>query len=111
MTANRVVLGDNLDAVRLLDAESVDLIYVDPPFNTGGYQTMTRLRTTHDPDGTRVGYQGRRYTSVKVGTTRYQDTFDDYLAFLEPRLREFRRVLSNAGLLYFHVSIASPLPV
>jgi len=103
VTTNHVVLADNLDTLRLLDAESVDLIYVDPPFNTGGYQTMTRLRTTRDPDGTRIGYQGRTYQSVKVGTTRYLDAFDDYLAFLEPRLCEFRRVLANSGSLYLHV--------
>jgi site-specific DNA-methyltransferase (adenine-specific) len=99
----RVVLADNLEVLGTLADGSVDLIYVDPPFNTGRRRAMTRLRTTRDEDGDRTGFGGRRYRTVRLGETNYLDVFDDYLAFLEPRLVEFRRVLRDTGSLYLHV--------
>jgi site-specific DNA-methyltransferase (adenine-specific) len=38
-----------------------------------------------------------------VGSLRYEDRFDDYLAFLEPRLRHAQRLLKPTGSLYFHI--------
>ena len=100
----RVVLADNLDVLSKLDDASVDLIYVDPPFNTGGTRTLERIRTIQDDrGGDRLGFQGRRYRTVRVGRTSYLDVFDDYLEFLEPRLCEFRRVLKQTGSLYVHL--------
>ncbi len=96
-------LADNLAVLRALPADSIDLIYIDPPFNTGKTQRRTRLRTVRSEEGDRVGFQGRRYASVVVGTQRFSDVFDDYLAFLEPRLVEARRVLARHGCLYCHV--------
>src|SRR3954451_8787413 len=91
--AGRVVLGDNLDVLASLPDESIDLIYVDPPFNTGKRQILQRLKTTRDTTGDRVGFQGQRYRTVKLGHSSYVDVYDDYLAFLEDRLVECRRVL------------------
>ena len=54
-------------------------------------------------DGDRVGFQGHRYHTTRLGTREYSDLFDDYLAFLEPRLREAHRVLAPNGTLYFHI--------
>jgi len=100
----RVVLADNLDVLSKLDDASVDLIYVDPPFNTGGTRTLERIRTIQDDrGGDRLGFQGRRYRTMRVGRTSYVDVFDDYLEFLEPRLCEFRRVLKQTGSLYVHL--------
>jgi site-specific DNA-methyltransferase (adenine-specific) len=79
------------------------LIYIDPPFNTGKAQTRKSLRTVRTAEGDRVGFQGRRYTTVKLGELEYQDIFDDFLAFLEPRLVEAYRVLKPNGSLYFHI--------
>jgi site-specific DNA-methyltransferase (adenine-specific) len=101
--AGRVVLGDNLDVLMSLPDESVDLIYVDPPFNTGKRQVLQRLKTTRDTNGDRTGFQGQRYRTIKLGRSSYVDVHDDYLAFLEERLIEFRRVLKQPGSLYFHV--------
>jgi site-specific DNA-methyltransferase (adenine-specific) len=98
-----VVLGNNLDVLASLPDESIDLIYVDPPFNTGKRQTLTSLKTVRDESGDRTGFQGRRYRTVKVGSSSYVDVHDDYLAFLEPRLVEMRRVLKQSGSLYFHI--------
>jgi site-specific DNA-methyltransferase (adenine-specific) len=101
--AGRVVLADNLDVLRTLEDGCVDLIYVDPPFNTGQRQTLQRLRTVRDPSGDRTGFQGQRYLTVRLGSTSYVDVHDDYLGFLEPRLREFWRVLKPTGSLYVHL--------
>ncbi len=99
----RVVQADNLSVLAALPDASVDLIYVDPPFNTGKRQTLERMRTVRDENGDRTGYQGQRYRTVRLGKTGYLDLFDDYLEFLEPRLLHFHRVLRATGSLYFHI--------
>ena len=99
----RVVLDDNLALLRTLDDGAVDLIYIDPPFNTGRERKRIALRTVRDAEGGRVGFQGKRYRTTALGATAYGDRFDDYLAFLEPRLGEAYRVLSGAGSLFFHI--------
>jgi DNA modification methylase len=100
---NQVILGDNLEVLRGLPSELVDLIYVDPPFNTGRTQKRERLRTTRSATGDRKGFQGQRYTTVKLGSKSFADSFGDYLAFLEPRMIEAHRVLKPTGSLYFHI--------
>jgi site-specific DNA-methyltransferase (adenine-specific) len=99
----RIYLADNLTILRELPDASIDLIYIDPPFNTGKVQQRTQLRTVRSEEGDRVGFQGRRYQSIVLGSRRFQDAFDDYLAFLEPRLIEAHRILAPHGSLYFHV--------
>ena len=85
---HRIYFGDNLPILQRLKESSVDLVYIDPPFNTGKQQTRTRIRTTRSDSGDRTGFQGQRYETTKVGTKAFADFFSDYLAFLEPRLRE-----------------------
>ncbi len=101
--AHAIHLADNLEVLRALDDESVDLIYIDPPFNTGKRQTRTRLKTVRSEDGERRGFGGHRYRSTPLGTLFFEDLHDDFLAFLEPRLREAHRVLAAHGSLYFHI--------
>lgn len=100
---NRIYLADNLSVLRSLDTGSVDLIYIDPPFNTGKSQARTRISTVQAADGDRTGFQGRRYQTRQIGTQAYGDAWDDYLAFLEPRLVEAHRLLAPNGTLYFHI--------
>ncbi len=99
----RIVYGDNLDVLRALPGACARLVYVDPPFNTGGAQRRTRLRTVRDEDGDRTGFQGRRYRSEVLGRAAWDDAFDDYLGFLAPRLDEARRILAADGSLFFHI--------
>ncbi|HEX7544239.1 MAG TPA: site-specific DNA-methyltransferase [Candidatus Limnocylindrales bacterium] len=100
----RIVLADNLTVLASLPDDSIDLVYVDPPFNTGKRQTLRRLRSVADPDGgDRTGFGGRRYRTIELGSSSYLDVHDDYLDFLEPRLVEIRRVLRPAGSLYLHL--------
>jgi len=100
---SRIVHADNLDVLRSMDDGVVDLVYVDPPFNTGKTQKARRLKTVADPEGDRTGFAGRRYRTVELGSTAYSDIFDDYLGFLEPRLVEMRRVLADDGSFFLHV--------
>ncbi len=100
---HRIELADNLVALAAIATESIPLIYVDPPFNTGKQQRRTTTRTTADLDGDRTGFGGRQYRTTSLGTSGYADVFDDYLAFLEPRLREAHRVLAPNGTLYVHL--------
>jgi site-specific DNA-methyltransferase (adenine-specific) len=95
--------GENLDVIRTFPDASFDLIYIDPPFNTGKVQARTRIQTVRDEEGDRVGFQGKRYRSIKVGTKAYSDSFNDYLGFLEPRLEEARRLLKSNGSFFFHI--------
>jgi site-specific DNA-methyltransferase (adenine-specific) len=87
---------------RLPEAE-VALVYIDPPFNTGRVQRRTSMRTVHSDEGDRSGFGGRRYRTETTGVSAYSDVHDDYLAFLEPRLREAWRVLRPTGTLYVHL--------
>ena len=98
-----VLLGDNLEHMRRFADASFRLVYLDPPFNTGRAQVRRTLGTAADPDGERLGFGGRRYRSRLLNASRYRDSFDDYLGFLEPRLREVRRLLDDRGTLYFHI--------
>lgn len=73
---NKTYCGDNLEIMKELPSESIDLIYADPPFFT--------QRNWDD----------------------FDDTFNDmndYLDFIRPRLVECRRVLSNTGSIYCHL--------
>ena len=100
---HRVYFGDNLPILREMPPGSIDLIYVDPPFNTGKRQSRTRLRTVRSEQGDRTGFKGLRYRTERGETHAFLDVFDDYLAFLEPRLVEAYRVLAPHGSLYFHI--------
>jgi site-specific DNA-methyltransferase (adenine-specific) len=99
----RVVQGDNLSVLRQLPDACANLIYIDPPFNTGKRQKRSRLRTERDQNGDRTGFKGQRYSTTVLGSHAFEDAFDDYLEFLEPRLREAHRVLVADGSFYFHV--------
>ena len=100
---NRIIYGDNLPFLRRLPDSSFPLIYLDPPFNTGAPQTRRSLRTERAENGDRVGFQGQRYQTTQLGVLSFSDYFEDFLGFIEPRLREAYRVLAADGTLYFHI--------
>jgi len=100
---NFIYFGDNLPILKQLPDGSINLIYIDPPFNTGREQSRTQIKTEQSEQGDRVGFQGRRYETIKIGQKGYADLFDDYIAFLEPRLVEAYRLLAPNGSLYFHI--------
>ena len=103
-TTFRIVQDDNLTALRALPDASVELIYVDPPFNTGVTQKRTRIRTVRDAEGDRTGFGGRRYrTETLASAPIYADMFEDYLGFLRPRMIEAHRVLTPTSSLFLHI--------
>jgi site-specific DNA-methyltransferase (adenine-specific) len=102
-STDTIVLGDNLEVARALPAESFRLIYLDPPFNTGRTQRHRAVDTIRDPQGDRTGYGGERYRTVVRTLYGYDDRFEDYWAFLEPRLAEAWRLLDARGTLYLHL--------
>jgi site-specific DNA-methyltransferase (adenine-specific) len=98
-----IYLGDNLEILRTFADASFELIYIDPPFNTGRRQSRTRIKTVRDEQGDRTGFQGKRYRTIKLGSQAYADSFDDYLEFLEPRLIEAHRLLTPTGSFFLHI--------
>jgi site-specific DNA-methyltransferase (adenine-specific) len=98
-----VIAGDNLDALARLPDGFFDLVYMDPPFNTGRAQARHTVAVEADPSAHRVGFGGRRYRSRQLQSLSYEDAFEDYLAFLEPRLARARDLLAAHGTLYFHI--------
>ena len=102
-TKNLVLFGDNLEHLEKMPEESVQLIYIDPPFNTGRRQTRGKSTTTRTETGNRVGFKGQRYEIVRETVLGYDDEFADYWSFLEPRLEEAWRLLNQTGTLYLHL--------
>jgi len=100
---NHIYFGDNLEILAQMPDASVDLVYIDPPFNTGKKQARTQIKTERSSAGDRVGFGDQRYETTKLAERAYTDRFDDYLAFLKPRLQEAYRLLSAHGSLYFHI--------
>ncbi len=98
-----ILLGDNLELLPGFADGAFRMIYLDPPFNTGRERSTRPLRAVADADGDRTGFGGRRYRTELLERSSYRDTFDDYLGFLEPRLRQAHRLLDAQGTLYLHL--------
>jgi site-specific DNA-methyltransferase (adenine-specific) len=100
-----LIQAENLVALARMPSGAFDLIYIDPPFNTGHPQTRRTYAVEQqaDGEGDRTGFGGRRYESRLLQALSYEDSFASYLGFLAPRLEEARRVLAAHGTLYFHI--------
>lgn len=99
-----IVHGDNLPYLRSLPSASVDMIYIDPPFNTGRMQERKQLRTIRDdlrPD--RKGFKGNGYRTEILGSHSFGDSFDDFAGFIVPRLEAAHRLLTAGGSLFLHI--------
>lgn len=101
--AGLIVHAEALVALAGLPDGCAGLVYADPPFNSGSRRQGFRLRTDRDPGGDRRGFAGASYRSVRTDGAAFDDSFDDYLGWLRPRLEESRRILSEHGSLYLHV--------
>ena len=100
---NTLYFGDNLTVLKLIPDTSIQLVYIDPPFNTGREQQRSKVTTKRNNEGNRIGFKGERYETVKSTVLSYDDQFANYWEFLEPRIEEAFRVLSNSGTLYLHL--------
>ena len=102
-STNTVYFGDNLAVLKSIPDSSVQLIYIDPPFNTGREQQRSKVTTKRSDSGNRIGFKGQRYETVKSTILSYDDQFANYWDFLEPRIEEAFRILSQTGTLYLHL--------
>lgn len=100
---NLVVQGDNLPILQQLPDSSFPLIYIDPPFNTGTVQKRQSITTSRSETGSRIGFGGKTYEQIRGTVLGYNDAFTDYWAFLEPRLEQAWRLLTDNGTLYLHL--------
>jgi site-specific DNA-methyltransferase (adenine-specific) len=101
--ANKLFFGDNLSHLNSIADGSVQLVYIDPPFNTGRKQTRGKSETSRVETGGRVGFKGQHYEIIRETVLSYDDEFADYWSFLEPRLEQAWRVLNETGTLYLHL--------
>lgn len=101
--ANEIYLGNNLEILKSMPAESFQLIYIDPPFNTGRSQVRTNRTSKRSESGQSIGFNGKRYDQVVESVLSYDDEFADYWSFIEPRLAEAWRLLKETGTLYLHL--------
>jgi site-specific DNA-methyltransferase (adenine-specific) len=102
-TPNLVFAADNALVLPTLPDGAFRLIYLDPPFNTGRAQVRHTMKTVRSDTGNRVGFHGLTYENVRGKITAYDDVFDDYWAYLEPRLEQAWRLLADDGTLYLHL--------
>ncbi|SCX05072.1 site-specific DNA-methyltransferase [Candidatus Aquiluna sp. UB-MaderosW2red] len=102
MSKNQLFVGDNLAILKALPTSGFQLIYIDPPFNTGRMQERTN-RSSRQSETGRLGFQGKLYEQIVQSVLSYDDAFADYWAFLEPRLEEAWRLLNHTGTLYLHL--------
>ncbi len=101
---DKLIHGENLAVMRTLSAESVDLIYIDPPFGTGQVRRLESIRTGSG-ERTRGGFGGRVYNFEVVSAHDYRDDMplEEYLGFLYERLAEMHRILKATGSIYLHL--------
>lgn len=102
-----VIEGKAFDALATVPDASIQLVYIDPPFNTGRTQARRVIRNARDDEAgeavRRSGFGGREYAVVRSALRSYDDSFDNYWEFLEPHLVEAWRVLADTGTLYLHL--------
>ena len=109
--------GDNLDILRGLNSESVDLIYLDPPFNSNrNYAAPVGSRaagaafkdtwTLSDLDTAWMGLiadeQPAMYKVIETAGMTHGKGMQSYLCMMAVRLLEMRRVLRDTGSIYLH---------
>ena len=106
--------GDNLDILRGMNSESVDLIYLDPPFNSkanyaapiGSEAAGAAFKDTwslSDVDAEWINLIEAKYAALyRVLLAAMTDSDKSYLAYMAARLLELRRVLKPTGSIYLH---------
>jgi len=99
-----VVLADNLSYLKNIPDDSISLIYIDPPYNTGKKQSRNKIKSILSEDGN-VGFAGDKYERTVEGKYgSFDDSFEDYVGFLKPRLQEAHRILKSNGSMYLHIN-------
>ena len=98
-----IYFGENMDVLKEMESGSINLVYIDPPFNTGKIQSRKRIETVRSEDGDRTGFQGHTYKTKVIGEQSFFDIYDDYIRFLRDRIEETERVLTSDGSFFLHL--------
>jgi len=86
MSVNKLILGDNLEILKTLESESVDLIYLDPPFfSNRNYEVIW-------------GDAGE----IRSFQDRWSGGIDHYIAWLKERVEQMHRILKPTGSIFLH---------
>jgi len=118
MIKNRTIFtGDNLDILRGMDDESIDLIYLDPPFNSNKHYSapigseaagaeFKDAWTLDDIDDAWAGQLAQNhyplYRAIDAAGAVGGRGDRSYLIYMAVRILEMYRILKNTGSLYFH---------
>ena len=109
-----IFTADNLDVLRGMNSACVDLIYLDPPFNSNAqYQNPfdpdARFHDVWSMDRVRKGWmlelrlkQPPLHHIITAAAVTHGETMQAYLAYMSVRLIEMRRVLKDSGSIYLH---------
>jgi site-specific DNA-methyltransferase (adenine-specific) len=104
---NKIILGDNARVLETLPDGFARLLYIDPPFNTGKAQKRDRMKvralSSTSAAKSRAGFGGKRYAVEKLESSTYADSFDDFEAFLIPRIELSLRCLTPDASLFIHL--------
>lgn len=110
-------IADNLDIMRGMDSETVDLIYLDPPFNTneehkapiGTPAEGAKFKDIWTDEDIKYEWHGQiaaeyeqLYQIIKASETTYDKTMRIYLTAMAVRLFEMKRLLKSTGSIYLH---------
>ena len=110
-------IADNLDIMRGIDSETIDLIYLDPPFNTKKeYQApigspaegasfkdiWTDDDIKHEWHGEIAEQHQELYQIIQASETLYDKSMKIYLMAMAVRLFEMKRILKPNGSIYLH---------
>ena len=114
---NTIWIGDNLDVMRGMNSSLIDLIYLDPPFNSnhnyaapiGSEAAGAAFKDTwtlQDIDEVWHGYLADKhpalYTLIKATGEVHSDSMKSYLIYMVMRILEMKRLLKPTGSIYLH---------
>lgn len=94
---------DNLEVLKNMKSNSIDLVYIDPPFNTGKIQDRKSLKTIKSNNGDRTGFKGQKYSTKIIGSKSYSDIHENFLDFLKERIIQTKRILKENGSFFLHL--------
>ena len=118
MTVNRLYTCDNLFLLNGMDSKSVDLIYLDPPFNSkrtysapiGSKAAGTSFKDMWTWDDVNLSYLERLYSKhpnivdfINALDILHSKPMQAYVTYMTQRLFEMRRVLKQTGSIYIHI--------
>ncbi|MDR2126205.1 MAG: site-specific DNA-methyltransferase [Prevotellaceae bacterium] len=86
MSVNKLILGDNLEILKTIESETIDLIYLDPPFfSNRNYEVIW-------------GDEGE----IRSFQDRWAGGIDHYITWLKERVEQMHRILKPTGSIFLH---------